>query len=135
VVLKKQGTSIAEQIYREVVEVQERVLNKEHPSTLRTMGNLAVVLCEQGKYEKAEQIHQEVVGVRERVLGKEHPDTLTTMNNLAGVLGNQGKYGEAEQMYREVVIISEVPLCLPASMRESFVLGAVPLWKRRLLQQ
>ena len=63
-------------MHREVVEVSERVLGKEHHSTLTSMDNLAGVLRDQGKYPEAEQIHREELEVRERVLGKEHPDTL-----------------------------------------------------------
>jgi Tetratricopeptide repeat len=41
-VLRDQGKyPEAEQMYREVVEVTERVLGKEHPDTLTSMNNLA----------------------------------------------------------------------------------------------
>jgi len=43
-------------MYREVVEVRERVQGKEHPDTLTSMNNLATVLSDQGKYLEAEQI-------------------------------------------------------------------------------
>ena len=48
----------------------------EHPSTLTSMDNLALVLSRQGKYEQAEEMHRQALGLRETVLGKEHPDTL-----------------------------------------------------------
>ncbi|OAP56891.1 hypothetical protein AYL99_09003 [Fonsecaea erecta] len=119
-VLSDQGKyEAAEQMHREVVEVRERVLGKEHLSTLTSMNNVAGVLCgdvynnlalvlsDQGKYEAAEQMHREVVEVIERALGKEHPSTLTSINNLALVLSHQGKYEAAEQMHREVVEVRE----------------------------
>jgi hypothetical protein len=37
-----------EQMYGEVVEVRERALGKEHPSTLASMNNLALALRDQG---------------------------------------------------------------------------------------
>jgi tetratricopeptide (TPR) repeat protein len=92
---------------RTEMETRVRAQGKEHPSTLTSMNNLALVLRNQGKYPEAEQIHRKVVEVSERVLGKEHPDTLTGMNNLATVLTDQGKYPEAEQMYREELEVSE----------------------------
>jgi hypothetical protein len=62
------------------------VLGKEHPSTLTSMNNLAMVLSDQGKYEEAEAMHRQALGLREKALGKEHPSILTSMNNLATVL-------------------------------------------------
>lgn len=88
----------AEQMYREALGLYEKVLGREHPDTLTSMNNLALVLDSQGKYEEAEQMHRETLGLCEKVLGREHPSTLSSMNNLANVLDRQGKYEEAEQM-------------------------------------
>ena len=35
---------------------EEKVLGKEHPSTLTSMNNLASVLSRQGKYDEAERL-------------------------------------------------------------------------------
>jgi hypothetical protein len=49
-VLRDQGKyNEAEQMRREVVEGQERVLGKEHPYTLMSMNNLALVLSGSGE--------------------------------------------------------------------------------------
>ncbi|KAI0159859.1 hypothetical protein GGR52DRAFT_582588 [Hypoxylon sp. FL1284] len=74
----------AEQMYRKTLELRERVLGREHPSTLASINNLAL----------AEQMHRQTLELRERVLGREHPSTLDSMNNLANVLDSQGKYEE-----------------------------------------
>ena len=60
----------------------EKMLGKEHPSTLRSMNNLADILSSQGKYEEAERIQRQALALKETVLGKEHPSTLTSMNIL-----------------------------------------------------
>ena len=83
-----------------MLDLRERVLGKEHPNTLLSMGNLALVLSNQGKYQQAEEMNRRTLELRERVLGKEHPDALSSMNNLASVLSNQGKYKQAEEMHR-----------------------------------
>ncbi|RYP53208.1 hypothetical protein DL770_011003 [Monosporascus sp. CRB-9-2] len=70
------------------------------------MNNLAGVLRNQGKYEKAEQMYRQALKLREAVLGKEHPDILTGMNNLVCVFRSQGKYDEVEQMHRQVLELS-----------------------------
>ena len=51
----------------------EKLLGKEHPSTLGSMNNLALVLSKQGKYDEAEEMHRQALALRERMLGKEHP--------------------------------------------------------------
>ncbi|EXL45099.1 hypothetical protein FOCG_13862 [Fusarium oxysporum f. sp. radicis-lycopersici 26381] len=45
-------------MHRETLELKEKVLGKEHPSTLDSMNNLALVLRKIGKYEKAEKMHR-----------------------------------------------------------------------------
>ena len=37
--------------------LRETVLGKEHPSTLASTNNLAIVLRGQGKYEQVEEMH------------------------------------------------------------------------------
>ena len=78
----------------------EKILGKEHLSTLASMNNLAEILRSQDNYKEAEQIYRQALALREKVLGKEHPSTLTSINNLASVLRSQGNYKEAEQIYR-----------------------------------
>ncbi|EXK81073.1 hypothetical protein FOQG_14415 [Fusarium oxysporum f. sp. raphani 54005] len=97
----------AEKMHRETLEVREKVLGKEHPSTLDSMNNLALVLGNMGEYEEAEKMHREEWKLTEKVLGKEHPSTLDSMNNLANVLDNMGKYKEAEKMYRKTLKLKE----------------------------
>ena len=90
-----------EELYRQTLELQTRVLGAEHPDTLRSMNGLANTLVRQGKYGEAEALYRQTFELRTRVLGAEHPDTLSSMNNLANTLDSQGKYGEAEALYRQ----------------------------------
>jgi hypothetical protein len=82
----------AEQINREVLAVEKRVLGPEHPSTLTSAANLAASLMYQGKHAEAEQIHREVLAAGKLVLGSEHPETLASSANLAVTLFDQRKY-------------------------------------------
>ena len=91
----------AEQMYQQTAKLMETALGREHPNTLQSMNNLAVVLDIQGKYEEAKQMHQQTLKLMETVLGREHPNTLVSMGNLALALGSQGKYPEAEKMHRQ----------------------------------
>ncbi|KAI3326449.1 kinesin light chain 1 [Xylariaceae sp. AK1471] len=99
--------SEAERLYRQTLRLREEVLGREHPSTLSSMNNLAMVLRSQGKYEEAEKMHRQTLNLREEVLGREHPFTLNSMNNLALILEKKGKYEEAEKIHRQTLNLRE----------------------------
>ena len=77
------------------------MLGKEHPDTLRSMNNLAVVLANQGKHEKAEEMLRRTLKLRKTILGAQHPRTLSIMDNLATVLKYQGKINAVEELYQQ----------------------------------
>ena len=59
-------------------------MGEEHPDTLKSMGNLAVILYRhQGQWKKAEALQVVVMEKTKHVLGEEHPNTLTSMANHA----------------------------------------------------
>jgi tetratricopeptide (TPR) repeat protein len=119
----------AESTHRQELWLDEKVFGPEHPDTLMSMSNLALVLNSQGKYEEAEAMDRQTLAQREKVLGPEHPSTLMSMNNLAGVLDRQGKYEEAEAMdrqtlaQREKVLGPEHPDTLMSISNLALVLG------------
>ena len=87
--------------------LKKNILGPEHPNTLTSMSNLALVLERQGKYKEAEVMNRKVLAWKEALLGPKHPSTLTRMSNLALVLESQGKYKEAEVMNRQTLALSE----------------------------
>ena len=97
----------AEQLFRQGLEIRERVLGKEHPDTARSYNNVAMNLNAQGRYKEAEPLYRQGLEILERMLGKEHPDTATSYNNLAMNLNEQGRYEEAEQLVRQGLEIRE----------------------------
>ena len=60
------------------METSKRVLSEEHPDTLISMGNLAVMYRNQGRWKEAEVLQVSVIETKKQVLGKEHPSTLMT---------------------------------------------------------
>ena len=92
-------------MYREVLPTLRRIVGAEHPYTLVSSMNLALVLDDLGKHGEAETIHREVLAVRRRVLGPEHQDTLTCCANWAVTLSSLGNHIDAEALLREVVAV------------------------------
>ncbi|CUS15401.1 unnamed protein product, partial [Tuber aestivum] len=63
-----------------------KVLGPDHPDTLESLNNLALVLRNQGKYGESEGMHRRAIEGFEKVLGPDHPNTLKSLNNLAMLL-------------------------------------------------
>ena len=78
-------------------------LGAAHQDTLRTMGNLAIVLQHQGDLAAARAMYERTLEGKESALGAAHPDTLLTMMNLAGVLAKQGDLAAARAKAYEAV--------------------------------
>jgi Flp pilus assembly protein TadD len=72
----------------------ERTLGSEHPDTLSSLNNLAILLKYKGDLAGAEPLLRRVIEARERTLGPEHPDTLRSLNNLANLLKDKGDLDE-----------------------------------------
>ena len=64
-------------------------LGADHPSTLTTVHNMALVFDNQGQYDKALEYLERALASREKSLGVGHPSTLTTIHNIAIVICNQ----------------------------------------------
>jgi len=83
----------SELFYKRCLEASERLLGPEHPSTLTSINNLALLYHNKGEYEKAEALHNRCLEARERLLGPEHPDTLASIHNLASLSEERRKKG------------------------------------------
>lgn len=65
----------AEALNLQTLEIRRRVLGPEHPDTLMSINNLAVVYFDEGKYAQAEALFSQTLEIMRRVLGPEHPAT------------------------------------------------------------
>ncbi len=57
-------------------------LGEDHPDTLHSINNLAVLYSSQSLYAKAEPLYVECLAKRKAKLGDNHPDTLSSIKNL-----------------------------------------------------
>ncbi|KAL8864323.1 MAG: hypothetical protein Q9198_009940 [Flavoplaca austrocitrina] len=87
----------------QVMETSKTKLGVDHPSTLRSMANLASTLWKQGRWDDAEKLDVQVMETRKTKLGMDHPDTLTGMNNLAFTWKGSGKEIEAVRLMEECI--------------------------------
>ena len=91
----------------ELRETLERVFGPDHPNTLASVSNLALLYSATGRYAEAEPLYLQALEARERTLGPDHPDTLNSLNNLAELYRRTGRYAEAEPLYVRALEASE----------------------------
>ena len=91
-----------EAIYQDVLKSYTAV-RADHPVTLSTKNNLAIVWVAQKKHENAESLLLETLQNQKAILGERHPDTVVTKGNLAGVYQAQKKYAMAESLFIEAL--------------------------------
>ena len=72
----------ARDLAQDCLNRRRRILGEDHPSTLGSASNLAVVLRALGDVQAARDLHQDTLDRMRRVLGPDHPDTLASANNL-----------------------------------------------------
>ena len=95
----------AEPLLTSVRKVQQRVYGADHPDTLITMNNLALLYRAKRAYSQAEPLFQATIAGRRRVLGEEHPDTLNTIANLAMLYLAEGEFSKAELLLSNIVLV------------------------------
>ena len=76
------GLAKAEALFQEVVKSRTAKLGVDHPDTLTTKHNLALLYQAGKRYDLAESLFLEVVEASRRKLGPGHPYTQQRMRNL-----------------------------------------------------
>ncbi|RPB01269.1 TPR-like protein [Choiromyces venosus 120613-1] len=100
----------SEAMFHRALEGKEKVLGPDHPDTLASVNNLAVVLRALGRHGESEAMFHRALEGKEKVLGPDHLSPLTSLCNLAGVLEDQGKYDELGKIWRRVLEAREKAL-------------------------
>lgn len=81
-----------------MIETQKSELGKEHPVTLQSMANLALIYYRAGQYEDAIKLGEQTFKTQKRVLGAQHIDNLQSMYNLATSYHLRGQFERAAQL-------------------------------------
>ena len=73
-------------LFEDCLEKRKRILGDDHPDTLDSINNLALLLKAQGEYDRALPLYEDCLEKRKRILGDDHPHTLYSIQNLARLL-------------------------------------------------
>lgn len=125
---RKQGRyPDAEWLLKLALAENERALGPQHPNSLRTLENLAIISRRQGNYKIAEQLFKRALAQKQESLTSVSIDTipgkhlsngqspssgrvdiLRTIQMLANVYSDQGRYDEAEDLFEQALTGMEV---------------------------
>ena len=80
----------SEQLLRESLAMERRLLGEKHPDLALALNNLGLVLWRKGNLPAAELTFRQTLAMQHELLGDTHPDVANTLNNLACVLYDRG---------------------------------------------
>jgi serine/threonine protein kinase/tetratricopeptide (TPR) repeat protein len=82
----------------------------EHPDTLKSMNNLALVYSGLGRHAEALKLQEETLALMKAKLGPDHPVTLGSMNNLALSYATLGRQADALKLQEETLALKKAKL-------------------------
>ena len=93
----------AEALCQQAADGQEQLFGMEHPKTLRSFGQLAVIKFQRGFVAESESLLRRILEARRETIGVEAQPTLLAASNLALTLVAVHKDAEAEALYRDTM--------------------------------
>ncbi|KAF8600234.1 hypothetical protein BDV93DRAFT_417889, partial [Ceratobasidium sp. AG-I] len=90
-----------------VMNTRKKVLGDQHPLTLASMSEHAIIYSRQAHWERAETILTQLVAKSKAILGEESQDTLNSMQQLSCIYMQQGRLKESEQLAEDILATSK----------------------------
>ncbi len=90
---------------RKIVDVNTKLLGKDHPLTATSLNNLGGVLLAKGDLDGSELYLRQSLEIRRRVVESNHPHLAITLNNLGKALSRKNLCAQAEPLFREALTI------------------------------
>jgi TonB family protein len=99
--------SDAKLLYKNLLDLKEHTLGKEHPDVAEALNSLADVCRSEKNYSEAESLYKLGLEIREKTLGTEHLAVADSLLSLADNYKNQDRRTEAETLYKRAMAIKE----------------------------
>jgi len=97
--------SQAEELFRKVLAIRERVVGAEHPDVAESLSDLAIFSSYRGNYAQTELLYQRSLAIFEKTLGPEHPTVAKVLQFLATHYHHRGKYAQVGPLYQRALAI------------------------------
>ncbi len=92
--------TLAEPLFKEVVELNKKQLDDDHPNLANSLSRLAKNYYAQGKYKESEPLLHQAIEIYEKKLGNNHPTAAKDLNILALVHAAQNQYKRAKPLFK-----------------------------------
>lgn len=103
--IREERLAEAENIHVRILQLYESTFGHEHPVTIESIFNLAVVYQRQEKLTKAEEMYNRALKLTESVPCLEGDIVVQMVHNLGCIYRRQGKLAEAEQ---KLILVLEI---------------------------
>lgn len=108
VVAKEQGRyEEARAHYERAIALSTAALGARHPTTLRTINNLAVTLKYLGRYAEARELYERVRDAYASFLDADHPDHGIPLANLGNMYRAEGRLADAKASFMAAMRVWE----------------------------
>ena len=109
VLVKQARYDESEQLFRQVLEIQERELGLEHVDVADCLGHLGTLASMRGHYAEAESQLKRAIDLFEKSAERDQQRERLAdcLYGLALLYHTQGRYADAEPLYRRVITIRE----------------------------
>ena len=98
---RREDYASAEPLYRDALNIWQKVHENVHPDVARGLNNLGAVLEKQDKLDEAEEIYRESLEIKKEILDKNHLSLAYSLSNLGLLLKKKENYEEAESLLKE----------------------------------
>jgi tetratricopeptide (TPR) repeat protein/predicted Ser/Thr protein kinase len=92
-------------VLQRALELAERTVGADHPSTLRIGFNLGLCLSDLGRYGEADVLLRRTLAAYERLLGRDHPDVGNILVQIGSNWTRTGQPGPALPVLRRALAI------------------------------
>ena len=91
------------EFYTKALNIEEKVLGKDHPYTATAYGNIGAIYDKMSNYSKALEFYMKALNISEEKLGKDHPNTTIIYNSIGSAYRNIGNYPRALYFYTKAL--------------------------------
>ncbi len=106
--LYQQGNfAFSEQLLQQALQINCKVLSKQHPQTAECFHNLGLIYKTQKRYYTSEVYFKQALQIRSQIFGQQHPITANSLNSLAALYCCMGKYEKAKPLLEQALKICQ----------------------------
>ena len=93
----------AQRLHDETLALRTAKLGPDHPDTLESMNQVALVHAARRRFAEALDLHEKALALRRDTLGPDHPDTLASRHDVAECLDGVGRHPDALRLREETL--------------------------------